>query len=502
MRWDLKWDRVRREKRSQVLEKTALLLLGCVILCIQVHGRGRGKEEELPVYQEEITKETDETEKINKREDSLEEEDMEAENAVLKEEPIRVLLKTDEFRDILHENVELEAADGEELSLLGGEEGKVLETGTIFLFSWEDGVLYLNGEPLADWPEVMTVQAGEQGIQAVSLNRNCGHPVYPGLLEIRPSEKGFYLINELPVETYLKGVVPSEMPSGYHSEALKAQAVCARTYAYKEQSAYGYPFCEAHVDDSVHYQVYGNVERTEATDRAVEETEGQVLVWQGELITAYYFSTSWGAVGNQEVWKDGDREMTPYLTVHQVKEGGETVDLSTEKAFRKFLKNREDTWEAELGWYRWELEEDNENLSVHVNQAEAIGTIQGIDVLERNPGGAAVRLRIRGKKQNLEIAGEYEIRELLGLPGAEIRKQDGTVSRCGSLLPSACFQITPLFDKKGELSGWKLQGGGYGHGVGMSQNAANAMGKQGKSFEEILEFFYAGAELTGIGGIW
>lgn len=490
---DGKWDGIRKTRNFRVLGKTVLLLLGCVLLCAQVHGQENRKAEEekeetLMAHREETVKgsmrETEETE-------TTEEGDI-----------IRVLLKTDKFRDILHESVKLESEEGRELVLCGGENGQILETGNSFAFAWEEDVLYLNGEPLADRPEVMLVQGEEQRIRVTSLNRTCGHPVYKGTLEIRPVEGGFYLVNELPVETYLKGVVPSEMPSGYDGEALKAQAVCARTYAEKVRSTCAYPVCEAQVDDSVRYQVYGNVEQTEATDRAVEETAGQVLTWQGDLIMAYYFSTSWGATGDEQVWKEGDRTATPYLTAHRVNEKGETVDLSTEKAFRDFLKDREDGWEAGLGWYRWELEEDKESLTKHVNRTENIGTIQGIDVLERNPGGAAVRLRIRGKKADLEVEGEYEVRAVLGLPGAEIRKQDGTVSACGNLLPSACVQIVPLFDRKGELSGWRLRGGGYGHGVGMSQNAANIMGAQGKGYEEILEFFYPGAELTENREVW
>ena len=68
----------------------------------------------------------------------------------------------------------------------------------------------------------------------------------------------------------------------------------------------------------------------------------------------------------------------------------------------------------------------------------------------------------------------------------------------GMLLPSACMRITPLFDEKGELSGWRFTGGGYGHGVGLSQNGANGMAKQGKGYGEILHFFYTDVELTDI----
>lgn len=94
--------------------------------------------------------------------------------------------------------------------------------------------------------------------------------------------RGLYLVNELPLETYLACVVPSEMPSGYSTEALKAQAVCARTYACQELEVWAYPECEAHVDDSVSFQVYGNTDRSYSTDWAVAETAGQILTYGGE----------------------------------------------------------------------------------------------------------------------------------------------------------------------------------------------------------------------------
>ena len=106
------------------------------------------------------------------------------------------------------------------------------------------------------------------------VKRGHGTPVYEGTMEVWPAEEGFYLVNELPFETYLKYVVPSEMPSGYAKEALKAQAVCARTYACKQLQSYDFPECRAHVDDSVSYQVYNNTGAAESTSQAVDETVG------------------------------------------------------------------------------------------------------------------------------------------------------------------------------------------------------------------------------------
>ena len=186
------------------------------------------------------------------------------------------------------------------------------------------------------------------------------------------------------------------------------------------------------MDDSVSFQVYGNTGRTAGTDRAVAETAGQILTCQGSPITAYYFSTSCGATGNQEVWWDGDQTATPYLAGKTVDAAGEAVDLSKEEEFNAFLEaDHPDGYDADISWYRWETEIDNKTLSENLNQALAgriaanpnavltrlgsrlesrtiknIGRIRGIDVLERNEGGAVTKLQIRGSRHTIEVSTE------------------------------------------------------------------------------------------------
>ena len=115
---------------------------------------------------------------------------------------------------------------------------------------------------------------------------------YSGQMEVRKYAEGYCVVNEVPFETYLYSVVPSEMPSNYHPEALKAHAVCARSYAYiqvmrADLAAYG-----AHINDSSSYQVYNNVAKSSAAIKAVDETAGKILMYDGEVAEAYYFSTS------------------------------------------------------------------------------------------------------------------------------------------------------------------------------------------------------------------
>lgn len=440
---------------------------------------------------------------------------------------IRVLLKTDAYEKEVHETVEVSSASGQDLTVTDGETGTEIDSGNTLSFIREGDTLFVNDEPLAELPErllVRTAEGDEAGIAVNTVQRNHGTPVYEGVLEIWPADEGFYLVNELPFETYLKYVVPSEMPASYAAEALKAQAVCARTYAFRQLQTCGYPACGAQVDDSVAYQVYNNTGAADSTSQAVEETAGLVLTYGGFPVTAYYFSTSCGATGTEEIWWEGNAALTPYLSAKTVNGEGKSVDLSGEEAFEEFLETEDPAcFDADMSWYRWEAEADLETLTDNVNSAlpgqyaanpeailtkegdsfvsreiESIGRIQGIEVLERNAGGAVVKLQIRGSLHTVQVMTEYNVRAILNLKGCTVVRNDGTAVAGTSLLPSAFVVIAPVFDEEGGLSAWHFEGGGYGHGTGLSQNGANAMAAQGMNFEEILKFYYSGTELTGI----
>ena len=102
-------------------------------------------------------------------------------------------------------------------------------------------------------------------------------------------------------------MVPSEMPASYEKEALKAQAVCARTYAYRQIQGNTYGQYGAHVDDSTSFQVYNNITTSERTDQAVDETYGQMLFYNDTPIEAFYYSTSCGHGADGSVWGSGGR---------------------------------------------------------------------------------------------------------------------------------------------------------------------------------------------------
>lgn len=136
---------------------------------------------------------------------------------------------------------------------------------------------------------------------------------YSGSVEVRRYEEGYTVVNSVPFETYLTAVVPSEMPSTYEKEALKAQAVCARSYAYIQLMRADLAAFGAHINDSTSYQVYNKVEAGEASRQAVEETKHEVMTYADEVIEAYYFSTSMGYTDTAEVWNPEEMENYGYL---------------------------------------------------------------------------------------------------------------------------------------------------------------------------------------------
>ena len=190
---------------------------------------------------------------------------------------IRVLLMTNGFRDVTHSQVRLSAESG--MVVTYGDKKK--EYGKKKTLKLEpDHKWFKNG--------TVRIQAKKGRIKVKSLERGYGVPSYDGVIELRSTAEGIAMINELSVEDYLCAVVPSEMPASYELEALKAQAVCARSYAYRQMEEYGYPEYEAHVNDSTYYQVYNNSGQAESSSKAVGETAGQTVMYKGKIATTYY----------------------------------------------------------------------------------------------------------------------------------------------------------------------------------------------------------------------
>lgn len=404
-------------------------------------------------------------------------------NKPLQADNIRVIIKTSGFRDIFF-NEAVFCADS----------GMIVETG-------EESYETAPGETVVFNPDTedfnegrikLIPKSGE--IQFQSVNRGIGTPSYGGTIEVSLYDEGIVVVNEVEIEDYLKKVVPSEMPSGFNLEALKCQAVCARSYAYTELSNNYYSAYGAHIDDSIQFQVYNNSPRAESTDTAVDETAGQVLSYNGEVVKTYYYSTSCGSTTDVTLWGN-TTENYPYFVAECVGGVDRGLTLTVESEFNTFIKGENEAdYDYDCTLYRWSMEESVKEISEGFARSTGknVGNIKDIEVLERVNGGAVVKVKVTGDKGETVIDSESAIRAAFGNANVDMNTKSGTTRY--SNLPSTFCVFEKVTEGK-KLTGFKITGGGYGHGIGMSQNAANKMAES-MTYAQILEFFYRGTTLT------
>lgn len=397
-------------------------------------------------------------------------------------ERIRVLLMNTGFESVFHPSVTLTPDTDAVLSY--GKKEKKLKAG-------ESLTIEPGGKYLKEGRAVITPVTKDGQILISSISRSQGTPSYCGTIEIKEEPQGLTIVNDLYLEDYLKKVVPSEMPASYELEALKAQAVCARTYAYRQILGNSYSQYGAHVDDSTRFQVYNNTEEFAKTTEAVTATYGQMLFYEGNAIEAFYFSTSCGHTTDGSAW-GGSKAAAPYLKARELRDRKECLDLSSNAAFSEFIKNKDyPSYDQSYPMYRWETKISASDLQKKVPD---IGEITNMEVLERGPGGVVQKLEIQGTEGEKILEGQNPIRSVLGDAGLEIVKKDGNVQTGFAILPSAYISIEKRTSTDGVLS-FYIYGGGYGHGAGMSQNGAQEMAKDGKDYKTILNFFYEGTDI-------
>lgn len=315
-----------------------------------------------------------------------------------------------------------------------------------------------------------------QGLVVCDSAGNALEEVFEGRLHFLMESQGIVLINEVPMETYLKYVLPSEMPKNFGEEALKAQAVCARTYAYTHMTNQSYAKYGANLDDSTSFQAYHNTSRTTETDTAVDETVGEVITCNGELISCYYYSTSPGVTNNMSSWGSSD---TDYIACAGL-EFSEGFDLTQESDFSRFISQQIISYDAISNFYRWKAV-----LDVSTIKDSEKGALQSISVKQRNEAGYITELELKYTNVTEVLKNENTIRKVLGTYLEEVILQNEQVRTDLSMVPSACFEVLDISD--GQIV---LRGGGFGHGIGMSQYGARGMAEKGYNYKEIIEYYY------------
>jgi SpoIID/LytB domain protein len=288
------------------------------------------------------------------------------------------------------------------------------------------------------------------------------------------------LVAVVPLEELLRGLVPAEMPASSHLEALKAQAVTARSNVLAQLGT-------RHLSDpyvicaEVHCQAYrGAGAAHPRTDEAIRATAGEALFGKADrtLVDGVYSALCGGhGEDNDAVWP-----VTPSASLRGQPDlaSGDAAAwagmLQDERALRRFLVAPVDAWcsrpaAARKDRFRWERRFTAGDLEL-LSEPLGIGEVRRLAVVARGVSGRATALRLEGTAGATEVAGELRIRRLL------------------RNLPSAMFVI----DREGEA--WVLRGGGWGHGAGMCQWGAVGRAEAGQGYRQILRAYFSGAEVA------
>ena len=419
---------------------------------------------------------------------------------------IRVGIGTNNFTSYFWQETTIYATDDYELyngiefvdTLTPNETIKITRKGQNFILTNEKNEEILNTTK----PISFSSKFGFIGIK--DLKRAGQNAVYRGEIEIVPcvKENQFHIVNEIEVEQYLKGVVPNEMPVRFGLEALKAQSVAARNYVLSPRIKLNPNY---DVVDSVASQVYfgANTEK-ELSNQAVKETEGIVALYGWDLILAQYSSTAGGWSESFEntfsdvKTKAFPSESKPYLIAKPDYDEFEALD--TEEKVAEFYKSKPKSFDVNSPYFRWEREWSGQDIqdavqaniasqsttgfiTPAVEKGETIGIIKSLNVKKRGLSGKIMELEIKTENQNYIVQKELVIRRLL--------------TNKGKALPSANVVFEQEYNDEGQLIYVKAYGGGYGHGVGLSQYGAGYMGTELKmSYDQILKHYYSNITLA------
>ncbi len=350
------------------------------------------------------------------------------------------------------------------LECMKNDKSLVYQTSQPITFGQDGGRISVrtNRDRIGDgFNEVVVIPRGNKGLLSYRGKR------YRGMFKIIPHGSNLRLINIVHMDDYLKGVVPPEI--GFvgekEFEAIKAQAVAARTYSMSHLSQYpGEPFdMKSDISDQVYL---GMGAEKDIVSRAVEETSGYVAKYRGEFINAYYHSTCGGYTDDIDaVW---DKAPEPYLRA---------VNDSGYCKWSKYF-----TWNESYtsGQLKIMIEQF---LSAERGRVVSIGDIIDLHIKSNTAGGRIAELVVETSRGNFSFSGD------------RIRWVIKRSSNPEMILQAARFKVKTSHDVAGKLVRADFEGGGYGHGVGMCQCGALGMARNGWKYKNILTFYYRDVEI-------
>lgn len=321
---------------------------------------------------------------------------------------------------------------------------------------------------------------------------------YRGGVLLKVEASKITVINIIDLEEYLYGVIGSEMPSSWNIEALKAQAVCARSFAVaniNKHASKGFNLCA-----TTNCQVYKGVSaETESTVKAVDETSGKLLMYDGDVAETLFFSCSGGHTADvKNVWGSD----IPYLRgVEDPYEDPDTTPrhswsakLSADdikEALGKIEVNIGDITDVEA-----ELDDSEHVCALTITGTEGTHTLKNLNVCS-----VFASYGVQSHKYTVTPYGS-DSKELY----AKSAKEESAVSTVYAVdasgkinkisLPMTVLSANGKSEmSSGTASGYIFNGGGWGHGVGMSQYGARGMAENGFTYDEILYHYYPGTYL-------
>ena len=276
--------------------------------------------------------------------------------------------------------------------------------------------------------------------------------VYPGVIDVVGAPEGLIVVNQLPLEEYLVGAVKAEAGDKMPIEMLKAQAIVARTYAaYHRRLNAAKPYHL--VAGTANQQYAGRVNADSQAWAAVRETQGQVLLWEGELFPAFYHTDS----------------------------GGHTEDPRAVFAANNMpaLKPVRVEFPSQYPHHAWSLDVALSDLAAALRRGGvSVGTITALRVLERSVSLRVSRIAVQGTRGYATLRGN-DFRRLIGY----------------DTLKSTLFAVSV------DHASARFVGRGYGHGVGLDQWSAKTMAEQGYTARQIVQYYYPGTTFSSLSSV-
>lgn len=281
------------------------------------------------------------------------------------------------------------------------------------------------------------------GGATIEFNKN----KYTGKFKIVPGNGTFQILELTPLEEYLYGVLPYEMHPTWALEALKAQAVAARTYTLKSiEKKADEPF---DLYSDVRSQMYkGSGQVYDSVKKAVDQTRGLVLSYKGELFYTYYHGNCGGGTDHVHIWNEKAPDIKP-------------------------LAGASCKFDAHSKSYNWEMDIAKSSAEKFAHSKGLKGTLKSIKVSKKTGSGRANLLTLKTSKGSKQV-------------------------RCADFRAATGIRSCKLTSIRTGMTKIHLEGHGYGHGIGMCQDGAHGMAKQNYTYKQILKHYYPGSTLAQV----